>query len=215
MHRAGLRCIQHWESKNTDCASLPVSLNLEGVKEAATEAAIEIKTAAVMSLPRYGSLAARGLIEMAFGNNGIPIHTTQGVFWGQCMQRMMEDLVEDGLDIIITVDFDSVMTDKQVAQLLTTICHRDDIDCLCAHQKKRDKEEPLMTCGDKTSLDTDGGLWFPKTAHFGLTAIRGESLKKVPKPWFVDRPDANGSYRDGRTDQASTFGSSGKLLAIL
>lgn len=205
MANAGLSRIQPWESQNTDCASLPVSLNLEGIKEQPSEQAVDIKTCAVMTLPRYGSLAARGIIDKAFGANGIPIHTTQGVFWGQCLQRMMEDIVDDGVDIVITVDFDSVMTEKQVAQLLLTICRRNDIDCLAAMQNKRNQDVPLMTCGDKTSMETDGGLFWVRTAHFGLTAIRAEVLKKLPKPWFLDSPDANGSWREGRTDQDIHF----------
>lgn len=198
LERAGVEQIREWHSDNTDCASLPLSLNLEGTKRA-VPSEVDIKVSAIMSVPRYGSLAARGLLERAFGAHGIPILTTQGVFWGQCMQRMMEDLASD-IDIVITLDFDTVCTSQQVADLLRRLCEYDDIDCLAALEPKRNADNPLMTSGGATSMAVDGSPMIVKTAHFGLTAFRMESLRKMAKPWFQCTPDKDGSWREGRLD---------------
>ena len=38
------------------------------------------------------------------------------------------------------------------------------------------------------------------SAHFGCTLISTKALKRTPKPWFQDQPNAAGEYGDGRTD---------------
>lgn len=44
-----------------------------------------------------------------------------------------------------------------------------------------------------------------KTAHFGLTCLRLESLKKVSKPYFLPSPNENGDWTDGKTDDDVHF----------
>jgi hypothetical protein len=43
------------------------------------------------------------------------------------------------------------------------------------------------------------------TAHFGLTLLRTEKLRALPKPWFMPTPDAEGRWGDGKVDEDIGF----------
>ena len=204
MTNAGLQTIRPWVSENTDCASLPVSLNLEGVK---TEDAAKtfIKVAAVMSLPRYGSMAARGIMEESLKPFKIPLRTSQGVFWGQSMQRQFVEMVDEGLDWILTIDFDSVFTAEQLDQLIGTFGTNAHIDALAALQVRRNGDRPLMTVGKAEEIQTDMSPILVTTSHFGLTLIRVEELRTVPRPWFKSEPDKDGNWSSDRVDDDIWF----------
>jgi predicted SAM-dependent methyltransferase len=210
MTEAGLTGIKHWSSNNTDTASHPVSLNLEGVKarepaKTAEGTTAEIKINAYMSLPRYEAVAARSIIEGSLKKLGIGLATSTGVFWGQCMQRMFESAVKDGLDWILTVDFDSLFNAEMLSQLLDEFAQNPEADAMAALQSRRGKPFPLMTTGtdgmELNSLDPIKVY----TAHFGLTLLRVEDLKDVPKPWFKCEPDEHGEYGDNRLDSDIWF----------
>jgi len=201
LYEAGFRDVQPWVlDTNEDTANLDVSLNLMARKDSEADPKPEepksVKVTAVMSLPRYGSLAARNVIERAFHVHGIPIVTTQGVFWGQCMQRMFEGCVEGGIDFILTVDFDTMLTPQDISKLLLTIAHRDEIDALAALEPRRNNDRPLMTIGTEQEVMIGSGFDPIKvtTAHFGLTAIRVEALVDMPKPWFFGQPTSEGLW---------------------
>ena len=205
---AGIERIAPWVSENTDCASLPVSLNLEGVKssvppKAATK--VDIKVAAMMSVPRYGSMAARGIIEETLKPFGIPCRTNQGVYWGQCMQRFMVQLIDEGIDWILTIDFDSVFSAEQLDQLIGTFGSNSHIDALAALQVRRNGDTQLMTCGHAEEIQTDTSPILVTTSHFGLTLIRAEELKTVPRPWFKGEPDKDGNWSSDRMDDDIWF----------
>lgn len=160
---------------------------------------VEVKATAVMTLPRYGSLAARGLMERAVNEVGIPLVTTQGVFWGQHMQNMFEGAIDD-VDVIVTIDFDSVFLPQDLRTLLQHLLSRSDIDCLAALEPRRNNEFPLMTAGGETSIETDHTPIKVTTAHLGLTALKTEKLKTVPFPWFQGVPGPTGHWDDDRMD---------------
>lgn len=201
----------HWKSQNTDCASLPVSLNLLGRKLTDDEQQKidsqkqDIKIQAVMSIPRYGSLAARGIIQTALGAFNIPLVTSQGVFWGQCMQRFLEEAVEAGIDWVLTIDYDSVFSAQQLDALIGTFGANSHIDALSALQVRRDGDKPLMTCGGSEEIQTDMSPILVTTSHFGLTLIRVAELPSVKKPWFKSEPEADGTWGDERLDDDIWF----------
>jgi hypothetical protein len=218
MAQAGLVSVQTWTSDNTDTASHPVSLNLEGFKslgeriphaERSGRVDIpqtgEIKINAYMSLPRYEAAGPRAIIEGSLRKNGINLVTSQGVFWGQCMQRMFELAVNDGLDWIITTDFDSLFNADDVATLLHEFGTNPQCHALAALQCRRGKRFPLMTTGDtEMTLSTLDPIKC-ETAHFGMTLFRVSDLKDVAKPWFKSQPDENGEYGDNRLDDDIWF----------
>lgn len=213
MSEAGLGSISEWTSDVRDCASLPCSLNLEGVKQAATSlstqpgvsATQEIKICAVMSIPRVGWNDTWGCVFEALRPFRIPVHRFNGVFWGQCMQRSFEDLIAKGVDWILTIDYDSCFNARQLDMLMHTLGQRPDIDAICALQPKRNNGGALAFIDGATSVDIDGHPFRVDSGHFGLTIIRAEYLNALPKPWFLAVPSPDGTWGEGRQDEDIYF----------
>lgn len=189
LQQAGFEQITPWQSDIKDCASLPCSLNLEAIK--APKESQKVKIAAVMSLPRVGWNDAWGQVVEALYPFRIPIRRFTGVFWGQCMQRVFNECVADGVDWILSIDYDSMFTSEHVDRLLGMLGSHPEIDALAALQQRRGQGYPLMTCGKKTIESVTLDPIRATTAHFGLTLIRVDALKEVPKPWFYAQPDEN------------------------
>jgi hypothetical protein len=165
----------------------------------------KISIVAFMTAPRYENTWARNYIEIALKQAGIPLAVSGGVFYGQCMQTMMERAVDDGVDVGLTIDFDSVFTKAHIDTLLSRLCFDEDIDAVCAMQCRRGGKTPLASCGQERKLTTDGRPIKVTTAHFGLTAIDMKKLRDVPKPWFHSQPNKDGSWSGDKTDDDIWF----------
>lgn len=169
--------------------------------------------AAVMTAPRYEGTYARNYIERALKDLNIPLTVSLGVFYGQCMQKMMEKLVEHGgVDYVVTVDFDSLFTAKQLRRLINLIASNPEIDAITGMQQRRGKPVMLGTVPGGTMLDKDtkqiqwdGNPVKATTAHFGLTVIDVKKLESLPKPWFISQPDEHGSWGDNKIDDDVWF----------
>lgn len=163
-----------------------------------------VKVAAFMTAPRYESTWCRNMIENAVKNAGIPLIISQGVFYGQCMQRMLEDAVEGGVDIAITIDFDSIFTADDIRYLIDKVSD-ERYDCIAALQSRRSMPYPLFTAGASRKVEFQGEPLEVSTAHFGLTAIKLSKLKDVPRPWFCSVPCEDGSWNEGKVDDDIYF----------
>jgi hypothetical protein len=212
MKQNGMKQIKDWYSPNTDCAALPISLNLEGVKgnpkQAETSETTTIKLGAYLTLPRYEAVASRSLIEQALRALKIQLTTSQGVFWGQCMQRMFEKAVADGIDWILSLDSDSLFTPEQLSLLMDTLASNPHIDALAALQCRRGSPYPLLTTGagvEDQIVEVSNQPIKVTTAHFGLTLIRVDALREVAKPWFSAKPCDDGTWGDERMDDDIWF----------
>lgn len=198
MAKAGLVNIKRWESKNTDCASLPVSLNLEGYKGDAQKH--DLKICAVISIPRLGWNAHWGCVYEALAPWKIPVKRFSGAYWEQGMNELLE--LCQTPDVVLTLDYDTTFTPKHFDTMLHTLCQHPEIDALCALQPKRRAETPLCTVKNEAGQVIGGGeidtsLPFKAaTGHFGFTLIRTEALRRVVKPWFLSVPNALGSFCD-------------------
>lgn len=201
--QAGLQDIRPWHSPNTDSAAHPISLNLEGVKPSQPMSQVKIK--AVMSIPRVGWNDTWGCIYEALSPFGIPIERNTGVFWGQCMQRSFEKAIDDGVDWLLTIDYDSVFTAEHLDALIGDFGANSHIDALAALQCRRASPFPLMTVGGADEVEIGNGPIKVTTAHFGLTLIRVDALAKVAKPWFKGEPDSTGGWGDERLDEDIWF----------
>lgn len=205
----GFENIQHWTSPNTDLAAREdISLNLEGTKAEHLEPQQEqeINVRAIMGLPRVGWNDSWLSISEALHPLHIPIETHTGCFWGQNMQKGMQRAVDDGIDWLLTLDYDSMILPHHVARLIEILSQREDIDAISALQMRRGAETPLMGITGQFTAEVDH--WKPfevHTAHFGLTLLRVECLKSMPKPWLHAVPDENGEWGDGRRDDDITF----------
>jgi hypothetical protein len=219
LEQVGLEHVEEWESDGLDTSSHPVSLNLQGIKpdqeqqkqirsksEAKTAKLSDVKIAAYMTLPRYEAVASRSIAETALRKLGIGLATSQGVFWGQCMQRMFNDAIDQGVDWILSLDSDSLFNEQHVSDLFDVFGQHPEADAMAALQCRRGKKFPLLTIGGKQEAQL-GSLdpLLVTTAHFGLTLIRVDALKDVPKPWFYSQPDEDGEYGDNRLDDDIWF----------
>lgn len=164
-----------------------------------------VKISALMTAPRYEPVYARNFIEMALKATGIPLIVSGGVYYGQCMQIMLEDLVAKEIDYALTIDFDSMFTAAHIQRLLSIIASNDHIDAITAIQPKRGSGTVLAAMDKETTLEWDGLPVKVTSAHFGLTVIDIKKLAGLPKPWFVSKPDANGSWGEEKLDDDVWF----------
>jgi hypothetical protein len=167
----------------------------------------EVKVAALMSVPRLGFTDNFFCISQALAPHKIaPIKYT-GAFFGQCLQRTMEQVI-DTHDVVLTIDYDTIFTAKTVEALLALMMYSG-VDAIAPLQTKREANTvmfalPGVTPDEKTTVEND---WFSKpvqlveTAHFGCTFIRTEAIKKMPKPWFLAEANAEGTFTGGHVDE--------------
>lgn len=205
LEAAGLVSIRPWKSEVADCAALPVSLNLQGSKpssQAPAQAAFSWpKIGVVQSVPRLGFMDNnKCLFETCLG---LPVTLRQvvGVFWGACMTQGFEQSLDDGCEFILAVDYDTVFTRQDLHDLVQLMRDHPEAAAIVPLQAGRDRETPLLT------IRGADGKFVPKfeashfapdlvpiaSGHFGLTLIRAEAVKSLPKPWFA------GIKRNGRS----------------
>jgi hypothetical protein len=164
------------------------------------------KCIGMLTAPRYVATWPTRVIQNAFARVGIPLKISGGVFYQQCMQQMFEESCNDGTEVVITCDMDSIFADKHIFWLLDNLLKHEHIDALAALQSRRGMANPLLSVetdakvGDSIAINFEGEPLKVKTAHFGLTALRVDKLRDMPKPWFMCMPDENGSYGDKRVE---------------
>lgn len=209
MRRAGLSEITQWSGGN-DSSSLPVSLNLMGIKQAHQ---VKRSIQAVISMPRLCFTDTMNCMMQQLVANRIPVKVGTGVFWSQVLTRMIQESVDSGSDYLLTVDYDSWFTFKHVEYLLAIMERNPELDAVCPMQIKRESEGPLMGVVDDKgqprelfSAEEFGADYLPiLTGHFGLTVFRADAFKKIKKPWFWEKPNADGEWGEGRTDSDIYF----------
>jgi len=171
----------------------------------------DIKVAAVMSTPRLGFTDNFFCVSSALAPHGIsPIKVT-GAFWGQCLQRAMEQVV-DTHDVVLTIDYDTVFNSKTVEALLALLMHSG-MDAVAPLQTKRESNSVMFALPgtDPEEKSTVDGDFFSKvvqpveTAHFGLTFLRTSGLKKMKKPWFQASANNDGGWDGGHCDEDIAF----------
>jgi hypothetical protein len=169
---------------------------------------------AIMSLPRIAWTETMGATTLACARLGIDFTKATGVFWGQCLQRMMEGVVgKETRKYILTIDFDSVFDHQDIVRMWQIMETNPTVDALFPLQIGRDRETVLLSMTDKEGkrvrqvpaevfrqevVDCD-------TGHFGLSLIRTDALRRMPKPWFLGSPNDAGEWGDGRVDDDIHF----------
>lgn len=160
----------------------------------------EIRVAAVMSMPRLGFTDNFFCVSSALAPHGISPTKVTGAFWGVTLARGMESVLDDH-DVALVIDYDTIFNSKTVEALLLLLVHSG-YDALAPLQCKRENGAvmfalPGVAPSETHSVDSE---WFKKpvqpvkTAHFGLTMIRTEALKRTPKPWFAAHHDSDGTH---------------------
>ena len=218
MTAAGLENLQAWKSEIQDCASLPISLNIEGTKPEnwrgpKKKEVNRPKIAAVMSMPRLAFTdnmfsAMRALLPF-----GISLERGCGVFWGQMLTRMIEKHLHDGTEYIITVDYDTWFTPAHVRRLIKLMQGHPEADAILPLQTGREQVRPLIgLAGPEGATEFRVPVAMFKepmtqvvTGHFGLTIFRAASFAKMKKPWIWAQPDEHGGWGPGRKDEDIFF----------
>lgn len=172
-----------------------------------------VKISAVMSMPRLAFTDNMFSALSALLPLGIDLEKGCGVFWGQVLTRLMERHLDDGTEYLITLDYDTYFTKKQVTRLLQMMQEHPEADAIIPLQMKRECDYPLIGKLNEeqkpimelpaSAFDCD--LMPMTTGHFGLTIFRVSALKKLKKPWFLPQPDAVGGWDDGRQDEDIHF----------
>src|SRR5262249_16664435 len=150
--RAGLMMIRPWVSElKDDCAALPVSLNLAGIKPHQRELGVT----AVMSVPRLGFMDNFISAIEALPPLGIRLRSYQGAFWDQCIERVIEEVIaDDKPDAVLALDYDSVFNRRHAATLVQLMCCHPEADAIAPMQAARGKASPLLAVHDS---DADWG----------------------------------------------------------
>lgn len=223
MENAGLCDIKAWkcgpDDDIVDCASLPVSMNLEGLKRldgkkgvspatANGRPELPFKVVAAMSMPR---LCFTDNFHSAFGALaplGISINKHGGAYWEQAIDRSFTQCLKDGADVVLALDYDTIFTSREVMQLIDLMHKNPDVDAIVPLQQHRTLGHPLLTIRGKDGqfvkevpVDTFMGDLSPiSSGHFGLTLIRASALRALPRPWFQSAPAPDGTWGEGRMD---------------
>lgn len=225
MQRAGLVSIEPWHSENTDTAAHPVSLNLKGRKPEKPVGFVkhQSKFRAVMSMPRVGFTDNFYCAQKVFFHRGIDLDIYQGVFWDQCMERVMLDTIEQGFEYVVSLDYDTVFDGETFDELARLIEMHPEADAIAPLQMKRENDTPFVWDVDRDQIPVDvltatGDLTRIKHAHFGLTIFRAASLAQCRHPWFQGHPNWDGLWGDGRMDPDihfwENFAACGKQLYL-
>jgi predicted SAM-dependent methyltransferase len=207
---AGLVLIEEWRSEIDDCAGYPISLNLEARKPHVSK----LTVSGCMSTPRLGFMENFFSCFEACVPCNVKLRKHGGAFWGQSMTKVFERTIEqDNPDLILTIDYDTVMTAGHLSRMIQTMMLFPEIDALAPIQSSRHHATTLFTVagGDGKNVDglprtaLDGDTTPVSTAHFGLTLLRTAALKKMAKPWFHSVPDGDGSWGEGHVDDDIQF----------
>jgi len=171
----------------------------------------DVKVAAVMSTPRLGFMDNFFCVTSALTPHGISPTKVTSAFWGQSLQRAIEDVIDEN-DVILTIDYDSVFNAKTVEALLTLLMFSG-YDAIAPIQMKREANSAIFSV---EGSDVHGEYdvpddWFEKpvqpvaTAHFGLTFIRTAAIKRMTKPWFLFEANDEGTWTGGHVDEDLYF----------
>lgn len=217
MESAGLSNIEPWESEVCDCAALPISLNLKGIKGTGSVQTDTIKfdfskLHAVMSVPRIeftdnNMCAIKALVPL-----GCQISKGTGVFWDQVLTRQIEKAIAEGAEYILTIDYDTWFTRAHVLALARIMALRPDVAAVYPMQLKREDDGVLAGFRDgdggvarEAKIPVDADIVPSYSGHFGLTMLRASAMAKLKKPWFLPEPGPDGRWEEGRTDSDMMF----------
>jgi hypothetical protein len=204
MEKAGLVGIQKWKSDATDCACLPVSLNLEGIKPIDPNA-LGARVGVVATMPRLNWTYNRDMTTRACLALGVSYTCMTGAYFDQGMERALESAMDK--EFIIAIDYDTVFTPDDVKRLVVLADKYPEAGAIAAMQAKRGPGSVALMARDTvpTEADVSGDIFPVKSAHFGLTLFRTSALRKMSKPWLHHTPAPDGTWGDGRIDADIAF----------
>jgi len=209
MRANGLIAIEEWQSEIKDCASLPISLNLQGIKPSP----ISRSCCMIMSSPRL--LMKHNILPIldVAVRRKIPLYDIGGAYWHHGIERMFRKYWDE-YEWIFTVDYDTLFNTCHFDRLTSIFERTPQADALAGLQARREVKEMLAGiswCDDEKVFDGSDAMRSDH-AHFGFTLFRSESLKKFAA-WCKDRnepmmqeiPGKNLDFGDDRVDADMNF----------
>lgn len=161
----------------------------------------------VMSVPRVGFVGNQITTTRIGVQCGIDFTFQQTVFWGQGLTIGIEEAIAKGARYVLAMDYDTYALPRHAYDLVRIMDQHPEIDALAAGQMRRGVTQLLA------SSDGEGYRAFMNceeiapatTAHFGFTLLRTEAFAELETPWFVAKPDPDGSWHEGKIDEDITF----------
>jgi len=167
------------------------------------------KVAAVTSIPQLGHNVNFGCQLEALSPFGIGIRQCYGAFWHQALTEGINEVLKQGADYVLTMDYDVLFTSKHIADLMSLALANPDVDViipclakregngLCAHTKEQDATRGGVNLNDE--------LIPIQLGHFGLTLFKASAFDRLQKPWFQATPDEHGGWGEGHVDADMNF----------
>lgn len=206
MRSAGITAIEPWQSDVQDCASLPISCNLQGVK------AIPVKRSlgCFMSTPRLVMKHNYLCVIDTVLKRNVSLRDYGGAYWHHGMERLMRENWDD-YEWFLTVDYDTVYKPETLDRLSIVFEQNPDIDALAALQMKRENTGLLANL-DANSNDLLKEAIPAQSAHFGFTLFRAESVKRFAawckargEPMMLEKCSPDFDWGEKRIDADINF----------
>lgn len=168
----------------------------------------KLNICAVMSVPRIGWNDAWGPLYDVLSRSGMPLKVFMGGSWHAELENTLDWCLGHGFENVLTLDYDSLFTHWHLMRLLTLFNRHQEFDAIAPFQCRRHDRKALFWINDapdKIEI-TMNRPFAVDCAHFGMTAIRLNRLKDIPKPWFMPAPAPDGSWdREHCLDADTSF----------
>lgn len=182
----------------TWCNLICVRQDLCHFLSAEVEADKSVTVVAVASTPRLGFLTHSDCILQALAPLQIPLLRGEGAYWSQTLTRAIEKAMTLNPDYILTLDYDTVFNQSDVARLVCLLHDNPNYDVAVSMQQKREGGELLATSDGEVNLNQP---IIPITrGQFALTLLRRSVFDKLSLPWFKETPGPDGRWNEGRID---------------
>ena len=159
----------------------------------------QVRVAVAMSTNRLGFLDSADCVWSIANKINAPVFRGMGIDWGHGLSRAITDALAwtddagNKADYILTVDHDSYARPSELEALVRAFSLNPEVDVIVPMQSKRGTEDELLYSAMKPhNLLHD--VTPITTGHFGFTLFRREVFEKIPKPWFMNRPDPAGDW---------------------
>jgi predicted SAM-dependent methyltransferase len=204
--RAGLWRVEPWKGDGGDCSTLPISLNVSGIKPGPCD---PLKVHFVMSAPRYGfTLFQQSLASAVQRIPNSQVQLATGAYWAQCLERVIDSALAQKATHVVTLDYDSVFTHEDIVELLWIMRGYPEADAVFPLQAARGWNAPLFCrrAADGTlekqysAAEMAQNIVRMESGHFGLTILRADRFARMPRPWLQCVANQDGKWDDGKVD---------------
>lgn len=207
LEAAGFIGIRRFKAIHNDTTRLDCSLNMEAIKPTVVGKRVGERAVLVHTMPRLNWTYNREQVFAVCARLGLQSWNTSGAYFDQGMEKALELGIETGKEYVITADYDSVFVAEDVERLVSLMDLNPQAGAIAAMQAKRGPDGTLLIGRKDPVLASEmaADLIAVDAAHFGLTVIRSETLKRMRKPWLHHIPAADGTWGEGRMDADIAF----------